>query len=50
LNEDFRFGQDRQPREKPTGFAYELCLTDKLVARQDQLILELKPVCNQKLG
>ena len=37
-------------REKPTGFTYELWQADKRVARQNQLILELKPVCNQKLG
>jgi predicted GIY-YIG superfamily endonuclease len=34
----------------PTGFAYESVTADERVARQDALILELNPACNQKLG
>ena len=37
-------------RQKPTGFTYESCSADQRVARQNGLILELNPVCNQKLG
>jgi excinuclease UvrABC nuclease subunit len=35
----------------PTGFQFELVAGQaQRVARQNQLIVELKPVCNQKLG
>jgi hypothetical protein len=34
----------------PTGFAFESVEASKRVTRQDQLILELNPACNQKLG
>jgi excinuclease UvrABC nuclease subunit len=38
-------------RNAPTGFQYELVAGQaQRVARQNQLILALKPVCNQKLG
>ena len=35
---------------RPTGFTYEAVSADRRVARQDELILELRPHCNQKLG
>lgn len=31
-------------------FSYELAPTGSRVTRQNQLILELRPVCNQRLG
>src|SRR5262245_51497801 len=34
----------------PQWFAYELVSPAYRVARQDQLILELKPTCNMRLG
>jgi excinuclease UvrABC nuclease subunit len=34
----------------PTGFQFELVAANQRVARQNQLILALKPICNQKLG
>jgi excinuclease UvrABC nuclease subunit len=34
----------------PTGFQFELVAANQRVARQDQLIAALKPVCNKKLG
>lgn len=37
-------------KEKPTGFQFEYSPSDKRVARQDQLILQLGPACNQRLG
>lgn len=33
-----------------TNFVYELCDAANRVRRQDQLILSLGPLCNQKLG
>ena len=37
-------------RLNPTGFQYELSLSHQRVARQDALIVGLKPECNQRLG
>jgi excinuclease UvrABC nuclease subunit len=38
-------------RNAPTGFQYEpVAEQAQRVARQNQLIVALKPVCNQKLG
>jgi len=37
-------------RNQPTGFAYELLGANQRVARQDALILQLRPLCNQRLG
>ena len=37
-------------RSHPLWFAYELVSPAYRVARQDQLILELHPTCNQRLG
>lgn len=34
----------------PTGFAFEVVAAYQRVARQDALILQLKLLCNQKLG
>ncbi len=39
----------RIDRSMPTHFAYELVAVNR-VARQDALILELNPSCNQRLG
>jgi excinuclease UvrABC nuclease subunit len=36
-------------RSMPTHFAYELVAVNR-VARQNALILELRPSCNQRLG
>ena len=36
-------------RWKPTGFVFERVEASMRVARQDQLILELNPACNQRL-
>jgi hypothetical protein len=35
---------------QPTGFTYEMVEAVRRVGRQDELILELRPACNQKLG
>jgi excinuclease UvrABC nuclease subunit len=38
-------------RNAPTGFQYELVAGEaQRVARQNQLIVALKPACNQRLG
>jgi excinuclease UvrABC nuclease subunit len=37
-------------RANPAFFAYELVGSQTRVARQDQLILDLKPSCNKRLG
>jgi excinuclease UvrABC nuclease subunit len=37
-------------RSHPQWFAYELVSPVYRVARQDQLILELHPTCNKRLG
>lgn len=37
-------------RSNPQWFAYELVSAEYRVARQDALILELHPTCNQRLG
>ena len=37
-------------RSRPTSFSYELCDENQRVARQNQLIVELRPTCNQMLG
>jgi hypothetical protein len=37
-------------RHAPTGFTFELAPASTRVARQDQLILQLAPLANQKLG
>jgi hypothetical protein len=37
-------------RWNPPSFSYELVSANLRVARQNQLILELNPACNQKLG
>jgi excinuclease UvrABC nuclease subunit len=34
----------------PTHFSYELCPEWERVRRQNALILELQPACNQRLG
>jgi len=34
----------------PTGFQFEPLPADQRVARQDALILQLRPACNQRLG
>jgi predicted GIY-YIG superfamily endonuclease len=34
----------------PTGFTYDAVPADRRVARQDELIFELGPHCNKKLG
>ena len=36
--------------QKPTHFTWELSDERSRVSRQNALILELRPVCNQKLG
>lgn len=35
---------------RPTGFQFELPPAQQRVARQDALILQLRPKCNQRLG
>lgn len=37
-------------RWAPTAFQFEAVGADQRVARQDALILALKPACNQRLG
>ncbi len=37
-------------RNLPSGFAFELVAAHQRVPRQDALILQLHPLCNQKLG
>lgn len=37
-------------RERPGMFAHELLAANQRVTRQNALILELRPVCNQMLG
>ncbi len=37
-------------RLNPTGFQYELSLSHQRVARQNALIVQLQPECNQRLG
>lgn len=37
-------------RLKPTSFSFELVPANTRVQRQNQLIRELKPACNQMLG
>jgi predicted GIY-YIG superfamily endonuclease len=37
-------------RANPTLFTWEECAARDRASRQDQLILELNPRCNQKLG
>lgn len=34
----------------PTMCGYELCPSDQRMQRQNALILELRPTCNQRLG
>ena len=34
----------------PTGFSFELCAPDDRASRQDQLIVELDPACNGRMG
>ena len=36
--------------QSPTGFTYEFCAHGDRIARQNQLVLELAPVCNRRLG
>jgi hypothetical protein len=36
--------------QSPTGFTYELCAHGDRTARQNRLVLELKPVCNRRFG
>jgi len=31
----------------PTGFTFELCASESRVARQESLVRELRPACNQ---
>ena len=33
--------------QNPTGFTYELCAYADRIARQEQLVRELEPVCNR---
>ena len=35
---------------KPTGFTFDAVDEKRRVVRQDELILELRPACNKKLG
>ncbi len=37
-------------RQRPTHFSFELWPGQQRVRRQDQLIVELGPSCNQRLG
>lgn len=37
-------------RQAPTGFIYELVESASRIARQNALIRELTPACNQRLG
>jgi len=37
-------------RHQPTGFAFEAVGALLRVSRQDALILQLRPLCNQRLG
>lgn len=37
-------------RNVPMGFQFEVVAANQRVARQNQLILALSPVCNQRLG
>jgi hypothetical protein len=37
-------------RQMPTGFSYELWPEGQRVTRQNQLIAELNPSCNQMMG
>ena len=37
-------------RYSPAYFAYEAVAATQRVARQDQLILEFRPLCNMRLG
>ena len=37
-------------REAPGWFVYELVSSDARVRRQNELIRELRPVCNERLG
>lgn len=37
-------------RMKPTMFSYELVAAHQRVAHQNELVLELRPVCNERLG
>ncbi len=34
--------------QNPTGFTYELCAEGDRIARQNQLVRELEPVCNRR--
>jgi hypothetical protein len=36
--------------QRPTGFTYELCASGGRIGRQNQLVLELEPVCNRMSG
>jgi len=40
----------RITRCAPAGFQFELFPAEQRVARQNQLILQLDPVCNRRLG
>lgn len=37
-------------RNAPTGFQYALYPANQRVARQNQMIVDFGPICNQKLG
>ena len=37
-------------RHQPTGFQFELWPANQRMARQNELIVALKPACNQRLG
>lgn len=53
LSEHFAGASNSNPdiiKHKPTGFTFELASMLHRVQRQDQLILELRPACNKKLG
>jgi hypothetical protein len=34
----------------PTGFTFEVCAHGDRIGRQNQLVLELEPVCNRRTG
>ena len=35
-------------KREPKGFAFEVCFGSQRSARQDRLVLEYKPICNQQ--
>ena len=49
LLHDLQKGGSALLKRFPTGFVFELCDAAQRRARQDRLILEYEPVCNQRL-